>query len=100
MGDDRGQMLEAMAERAALPGGVLEQHHRLPARPRFERLADGVRNQPQPLVFRPSGTRSGMNDDAQQAQGVGTIQFIDKRVDRLLSERGERGRKVDQVTGV
>ena len=30
--DDRGQVLEPMAERPALPGRVLEQHHRLAPR--------------------------------------------------------------------
>jgi cyanophycinase-like exopeptidase len=98
--DDRGQMLEAMAERAPLPGGVLEQHHRLAPRPRLERLADGVRDQPQSLVFGSGGTGPGMNDHAQQAEGVGTIQFIDERVDRLPAKPFERGREVDQVTGV
>ena len=35
-----GEMLEAMSERAALPRRVLEQHHRLDARPGLEGHAD------------------------------------------------------------
>ena len=47
-------MLEAMAERAALAGRVFEQHHRLAARPRLERRANRIRNQPQRLVIGPA----------------------------------------------
>jgi len=89
-----------MAERATLAGGVFEQHHRLDARPGFERHADCIRNQPQRLVVRSGRARAGMNDDAEQAQRLGAIDLVDEGCDRLLAQRRECRGEIDQVAGV
>ncbi len=44
--DHRGKVLEAMAQRPALSGRVLQQHHRLCARPRLECHANRIGDQP------------------------------------------------------
>ena len=62
--------------------------------------ADGVRNQPEPVVLGARRAGARMNDDAEQAERIGAIELVDERGDRLLAERGERRREVDQVTGV
>ena len=41
-----------------------------------------------------------MDDDAHQSEGFGAVELIDEGGNRLLAERPERRRKIDQVTGV
>src|SRR5687767_10583741 len=98
--DDCGQALEPVTEGAALAGACLQEHHRFASRSRLERLANGVRNQPEPVVFGACRAGARMNNHAEQSERIGAIQLVDESGDRLLPERAERCREVDQVTGV
>ena len=72
-------MFETMADGASLASRVLEQHHRGPLRTLRQRRADRVGNQPQGVGLGPGGARTGMNDDAEQAERVRSIEFVDER---------------------
>ena len=63
-------------------------------------LVDGFGNQAQGIVFAAGGAGAGMNDDAEQAQRLGAIEFVDEGGDRLLAEQRQGGGEIDQVTGV
>src|SRR6185436_7312162 len=79
---------------------VLEQHHRLLARPRLERLSNGVADPPKALLVGAFRARAWMNDHAEKAERSGAIELVDEGVDRLLPQH-RRGRcEVDQVAGV
>ena len=98
--DDRREVLESVAERSSLARRVLEQDHRLVARPRLVNDSNRVGDQSQRVLVRSGGTRAGMNHDAEQAEGFRAIQFVDEGDDRLLAQNRKRGGEVDQVTGV
>ena len=97
---DRRELLEPPPQDTALPRRVLQQHHRLVATPRLERLANAAGDEPEGGVFTSSRTRAWMNDDAQQAKDPGAIQLVDERRDRLRPKRRDRRREVDQVARV
>src|SRR5687768_2741400 len=100
MAEDSRQMLEAVADRPALPRRMLEQHHRLFARPRLERRANRLGNEPERVLLAARCAGSGMDDDAEQPERVRAIEFVDERRDRLLAQEWKRGRQVDQVAGM
>ena len=63
-------------------------------------LPDLVGNQPQPILLTACGARSWMDDDAHQPECIRPIELVDERGNRLLPQRTERRRKVDQIAGV
>jgi hypothetical protein len=93
-------VLEAVAQRPPLAGGVFQQHHRPASRPRPERQPDGIGDQPQRVGFSARRARAGVNDDAEQAQRVGALELVEEGVERLLAQLREGRRQVDQVTRV
>ena len=86
--DDGGQVLEAMPDRPALAGGVLEQHHRpAAAAGRGTRCRDGIGDETQRVVHRSRRARAGMQHHAEQSQRVRAIELIDERGNRQLAQR-------------
>ena len=81
MFDDGREMLEAMAQGAALSRGVLEEHHGLGARPRLERGANRFGNESQRLGIGTRGARPRMDDDAEKAERLGAVEFIGERLE-------------------
>src|SRR5579859_4263768 len=95
--DDRGQLLERRAQRSALTGGLLEKNHRAPASPCVEQLEYCRGDERESLRFTTRRVTAGMEDDAQQAKRLRSIELVTHGVDRLPSKPRVRRRQVDQV---
>src|SRR5688572_28733851 len=100
MPEDRGEVLEPVTDGPPLAGGMFEQYHRPALRPGLECRPNRLADQAHRVVLGAGRAGSRMDDDAEQAEGDGTIELVDERVDRLFPQVGERGGQVDQVTGV
>ena len=93
-------MLEPVSEGAPLSSRVLEQHHRFPARAGAKCGVNRVGNRRERVGLGARSARAGVDDDAEQSERLRAIEFINKRVDRLLS-KDRRGRgQIDQIARV
>ena len=98
--DDRCELLERGPERRALPGGLLEQNHRLAAAPRAQQLEERRGDEREAIGLVARGIASRVQDDAEQAERFGAIDLVAHRLDRHPAQRRQRGGEVDQVAAV
>src|SRR5688572_28170131 len=84
--EDGREMFEAVSEGAPLSRRVLEQDHRFEARLGAEREAHPFGDQAEPVVFTPSGAGARMNDDPEEPERVGAIEFVGEGRERLLAQ--------------
>ena len=98
--DDRRELFERRAECRSLPGRVLEKDHRLTPTPGAQQLEQRIGYERQSFRFAPDRVSAGMEDDAEQAERFGAIEFVTHRLHRLPAQRRVRGGEVDQVAGV
>ena len=95
--DDRPQVLEPPAERAALPCRVFQCHAGGDARglamDPIERLDDAAN----PLLFGAVGVGAGMRDDERHSQRFGAEQLDAQRLGRTLPQRVVRAGEVDEI---
>ena len=98
--ENRPELLESVADRSSLSRRVLKNHHRLSPRPRLERASRRISDQPQRIVGRSARTGAWMQNHAQQAERMRTIDLVDQRADRLLAQGRNVGRVVDQIAAV
>ena len=74
-----GQLLEAVAQRRALAGRVLEQHHRPAAAPGPQQARDRRRDGGQARFLRARRVGTGVEDDAEQAERLRPVDFFAER---------------------
>ena len=75
--DDVGEMFEAISERASLPRRMLQQHHRGHVRSASEREAERFCHEREGVNLAAGCAGARVEDDAEQAQRVRAVDFID-----------------------
>ncbi len=96
--DHVGDLLERRAERRSLPGGMLEQHHRLSSS--GEQVDESVGDQIESRGLATRRVAARVKHNPEQTQRFGAIQLVGHRRERLLPERCRCARQIDQIAGV
>ena len=73
---DRGKVLESMADGSTLACRVLEKHHHLVAWTCREHARNRLRDQSKRILFAATRACTRVNDDATQAERLGAVQFV------------------------
>ena len=98
--DDRRKLLEPVAEHGALTGGVLQEDQRPMGGPPGEEVAQGLRDQPQALLFGARRIGAGMHHQSHQSQCFRAIEFLGERRDRSHAHDRIVGGDIDQIAVV
>src|ERR1700732_1478890 len=82
-GDDRRELLERRSERGALPGGVLEQYHGLPAATIAQQADERFRDPLEARLLAARRVATWMEHDAEQPERLRAIELVAHRVHGL-----------------